>query len=165
MIQGILIGMGAGYAIYSLVSWVAENFIFAKKPDHAEADERNSGNKPALPYTEVVLEREASLGEVSRSEALVEEKGAGASSLEAVATVEPSAEEVMNLLESQTSGEGPDEKRWFLVRSTKGYLRATLLRAKTPKAVAGPFPTKTAALRAKELYDTGNSGVINLAPH
>ena len=45
---------------------------------------------------------------------------------------------------------GGKEKHWFLVKSKDGKVRVCQAWERTPKTIAGPFPTKEAARRAKE---------------
>ncbi len=46
---------------------------------------------------------------------------------------------------------GSKEKHWFLIKSKDGKVRVCQAWEKTPKTIAGPFPTKEEAWRAKEL--------------
>jgi hypothetical protein len=47
------------------------------------------------------------------------------------------------------SEELPHARNWFLIRTSKGTLRACRCNAGTPSVVAGPFESKEAANRAK----------------
>ena len=45
---------------------------------------------------------------------------------------------------------GSKEKHWFLIESKDGKVRVCQAWEKTPKTIAGPFPTKEAAYKAKD---------------
>lgn len=46
---------------------------------------------------------------------------------------------------------GAPEMAWFLIKSKTGSVRVMQAKGKTPKTVAGPYPTKEDAYRAREL--------------
>jgi hypothetical protein len=156
MIQGILIGLGAGLALYSVVSWVAGHLICGKSSNHIEADGKES--------TQIVVSPRADLGSKAEKPAPVsKEKPSVDQGLESAVAPGAPAPELPNRSVEQPADEAQTDKQWFLVRSNKGYLRVAFLRAKTPKAVAGPFATKGAALQAKGLYVAKDHSVTDSA--
>ncbi len=165
MIQGILIGLGAGFAAYSVLSLFARRFVFSGETRSIETKGTDERQKAVLSDIGVDSGEETlatepyhALVEVSHAEIPVAAGLGSAKALEAAADEVP-------IVDPQLFEEAQTGKQWFLVRSNKGYLRVTFLRAKTPKAVAGPFPTKKAALQAKGLYSSRDRGVIGSATH
>lgn len=45
----------------------------------------------------------------------------------------------------------PRRKQWFLIKASTGAIRVCEAWERTPKTIAGPFPSKEAALKAKQL--------------
>jgi hypothetical protein len=51
----------------------------------------------------------------------------------------------------------PGDKQWFLIQTKEGAIKTVQALSKTPRTVAGPFPTKQEALNAKERGEAGTS--------
>ena len=126
MVQGILIGFGTVLGIYSMMG------LFARRVESKARGKRSDVGGPR---------REP---EVVPSDACEE-------SPQCISVVQPEPCTPASLKQESPPSEGvEDMKQWFLVRSRQGHLKLSFSRTKTPKAVAGPFPTREDALRAKE---------------
>ncbi len=148
MSWSVLIGAGLGIGLYALGSMIQSASVNKKKGRKSEAIPQKPGAKSAKPVAHTGTARQNSYP-LPVSEKFPSPPAPPKAKEETIPTkiAPPRKPRTKPRPMSATSKR---KKVWFLIESKSGAVRVCEAWRKTPKTIAGPFPTKAAAQKAKQ---------------